>query len=304
MSTSRNRALHDRLTAAGWALLLRGVGALPWRRGQALGSSLGGVVAARDTRAARITAANLALCFPSASDDERSALGLASLRETGKLVFETAALWAGGARRWESHVRTVSGIDIVEAERAVGTGVLVLAPHVGNWELLNCLLGARFRAAVMYEPPRNTYLDARINRARAMTGSEPVPTTVAGLRRVLRQLADGGVVGLLPDQVPARESGVHVPFFGAPALTMTLPQRLLSRSRATPVLAAAIRNGDGTFDVTFERLDESVRAAEQDVAATALNAAIETLVRRTPAQYQWEYARFKRPPVGVRSPYR
>lgn len=304
MPASRDRALHDRLTATGWSVLLRGAGSLPWRTGQALGASLGTLVAARNTRAARITAANLALCFPSYSNDERLELAKASLRATGQLAFETAELWAGGAVRWESHVRSVRGSEVVDAARAAGTGVLVLAPHVGNWELLNCLLGARYGAAVMYEPPRNVFLEARINRARALTGSEPVPTTVAGLRRVLRRLADGGVAGLLPDQVPARESGVHAPFFGVPALTMTLPQRLLTRSRARPVLAAASRNSDGSFDVTFEHVGEEVRAADSRLAAAALNAAIETVVRRDPAQYQWEYARFKRPPVGVRSPYR
>jgi KDO2-lipid IV(A) lauroyltransferase len=65
-----------------------------------------------------------------------------------------------------------------------------------------------------------------------------------------------------------------------------------------------MRNADSTFDVTFEPLGEEVRAPDALVAATALNAAIEKLVARDPAQYQWEYARFKRPPVGVRSPYR
>ena len=305
MPASWNRALHDRVTAAGWSLLLRGVGTLPWRRGQRIGASLGGLVAARrNARATRVTAANVALCFPSLPLDERDALVHASLRETGKLVYETAALWSAGARTWEAHVRAVRGIEHVDAARAAGTGVLVLAPHVGNWELLNFLLGARYRAAVMYEPPRNSYLEVRINRARAATGSEPVPTTLPGLRRVLRCLAEGGVAGLLPDQVPARESGVHVPFFGVPALTMTLPQRLLMRSRAIPVLGAAARNEDGSFDITFEPVDPAVRSEDARVAARALNQAIETLVRRDPRQYQWEYTRFKRPPVGGRSPYR
>ena len=132
----------------------------------------------------------------------------------------------------------------------------------------------------------------------------PVPTTVAGLRQVLRCLEAGEVVGLLPDQVPSRESGVHAPFFGVPALTMTLPQRLLLHARARPVMGAAQRGADGTFDVTFSPIGRGICDTDPTTSAAALNAAIETIVRRDPAQYQWEYKRFKRPPVGVRSPYR
>jgi KDO2-lipid IV(A) lauroyltransferase len=285
-------------------LLVRAVGALPWQRGQRFGAWLGERFASHDTRATRVTATNLARCFPTMPAAERDALVRASLRETGKLICETASLWSGGARRWEQHVRAIHGIELIDAARTSRMGVLVLAPHFGNWELLNCLLGARYQATVMYEPLRNRRLDAQLIRARAMTGSVPAPSTMAGLRQMLRTLDAAGVVGLLPDQVPTRESGVHAPFFGVPALTMTLPQRLLCRAKATPLLAAATRNPDGTFDVAFEPVTEAARSADPVSAATALNAAIEALVRRHPAQYQWEYKRFKRPPVGERSPYR
>jgi KDO2-lipid IV(A) lauroyltransferase len=285
-------------------LLVRAVGTLPWQRSQRLGAWLGERFASHDTRAARVTATNLAWCFPSMSAAARDALARASLRETGKLIFETASLWSGGARHWEQHVRSMHGVELIDRARASGMGVLVLAPHFGNWELLNCLLGARYRATVMYEPLRNRWLDAQLVRARAMTGSVPVPATMTGLRRVLRTLDAAGVVGLLPDQVPMRESGVHAPFFGVPALTMTLPHRLLCGARAIPLLAAATRNADGTFEVAFEPVNKAIGSTDPVSAATALNAAIEALVRRHPAQYQWEYKRFKRPAVGERSPYR
>jgi KDO2-lipid IV(A) lauroyltransferase len=39
-------------------------------------------------------------------------------------------------------------------------------------------------------------------------------------------------------------------------------------------------------------------------SVTAMNDAIEQLVKKNPAQYQWEYKRFKKPPEGGTDPYR
>jgi KDO2-lipid IV(A) lauroyltransferase len=284
-------------------LLLHAAGRLPWRVGQWVGGMIGALLALSPSRAAGTTAMNLRLCFPTMPPAERRRLARESLRATGKLAAETAALWVREATRWECHVRSVHGAELVDGCIATGVGVLVLAPHHGNWELLNCLLGARYQAAVIYEPQRNARIDAWINRARATTGSEPVPTSLSGLRRARRRLLRGGVVGLLPDQVPERASGVHVPFFGVPTLTMTLVHGLLRGSPARAVLASAQRNGDGTFDIVFEPLDEGIYSDDTRVSATTLNHSIEGLVRRDPTQYQWEYKRFKRPPSGMAAPY-
>jgi len=55
---------------------------------------------------------------------------------------------------------------------------------------------------------------------------ETLPTTVAGVRGLIRTLRRGGYTGILPDQVPPLGQGVWAPFLGRPAYTMTLLARL------------------------------------------------------------------------------
>jgi Kdo2-lipid IVA lauroyltransferase/acyltransferase len=254
------------------------------------------------TDAARITRLNLALCFPELSTTVREQLARESLQSTAALVAESGLTFHWPASRWQALVRNVRGREHVDAALAEGRGVLVLAPHLGNWEYLALYLG-RFAALALYDPPRVAALEAAVRRARSRSGTTLLPIGVHGLRAVVQALRRGRVVALLPDQVPERRSGVHAPFFGTPALTMTLVGRLVQTAHPVVVLGTALRV-DGGFDIEFEPVDPAVAHPDPSESAGAMNRSIEALVRRHPAQYQWEYKRFKRPPRGQPDVYR
>src|SRR5690606_11948960 len=107
------------------------------------------------------------------------------------------------------------------------------------------------------------------------------------------------LVGILPDQQPKPGAGVSGPFFGVQALTMTLLGRLAERSGATVLFGCCERIGDGPgFALRFEAAPDGIASIDAVVAATALNAAVERIARRAPAQYQWTYKRYKQRPPG------
>jgi KDO2-lipid IV(A) lauroyltransferase len=121
------------------------------------------------------------------------------------------------------------------------------------------------------------------------------PTSLAGVRALLRALRSGEAVGLLPDQVPSAGDGVWTEFFGAAAYSMTLPQRLAVSTGATVVLAVGERLGLGRgWRLHLRRLDGPPSPA-------ALNRAMEVEILRLPTQYLWGYNRFKRP-AGAPAP--
>ena len=110
---------------------------------------------------------------------------------------------------------------------------------------------------------------------------------------------DGGVVGILPDQQPKAGDGEFAPFFGMPALTMTLLPRLAQRTGATVLFAYCERIGEtprrpGVRAAHRSRAGRD-RRCRSDVGVAALNAAVERIARRDPAQYQWTYKRYSIP---------
>ena len=261
---------------------------LPLRVARAMGACIGAMAWWLNTRPARITALNIDMCFPRLSRRERRDLCRASLIETGRVIGEMGLAWYGSPDAFARCVRTVEGAELVDEPPAGGT--LLLIPHFGNWEVLNYV----FRQAsvtALYTPPRIPGLEDEMNRARERWGTTMVPATLGGLRALKRALADGGVIGLLPDQTPSPKGGVRAPFFGHEAMTMTLAHRLVTER--TRVVLSTAQRVPGGFEVRHVLVDDIVRAADPVASAAAMNAAIESAVLRAPAQYQWEYNRFR-----------
>ena len=290
----------------GWlfAGLLRLFAALPLRLGWRLADVLGAAAWVLKTDAARITAINLARCFPEMEASERQALARRSLGHAWRLLIEAGPLTHWRAARLGELLIGESGRSLVTGPLDQGRGVLMFVPHFGNWEYLCHALGGLHFVA-LYDPPRLAALESLLLRSRQRFGAKLAPATPSGLRTAYKALKGGGFVAVLPDQVPA-QGGVHAPFFGHPALTMTLAQRLAQKSGAPVLIGTARRvrsRGRQGFVAEYRPFPTNFDRDDPEAFATALNRSIETLVRRDPAQYQWEYKRFKKPPPGCPDPY-
>ena len=275
-----------------------------------LGSLLGTLALLLGGRGVRTTRVNADVAYADRDVAWRRRLVRRSIRQTAMIVAETVALWTWPHARLERLLVAVEGEHLLrrrgaggsgrsgrsgqESEENAGRGVLVLIPHFGNWEYLGYYLGRIGTVVALYEPPASAVLDALLRQARERIGLAPVPDSTAGVRHVLRALKGGAPVVLLPDQVPVAGAGVAAPFHGRQAYTMTLAAKLLQRVEADAVIATAERVRGG-FKVVIEAVDDAIRDADAARSAAAMNAAIEAVVARDPAQYQWEYKRYRFP---------
>ena len=282
-----------------WGLLWL-IGCLPLRGLQALGAALGGILRVIGAGPARIAGRNLDLAWPALEPNSRSALLDASLRDTGRTLFETARFWTRPAPTNLPLVREIEGEDLFVAALARPQGLIIAAPHLGNWELLNQWLASRTALAIVYRPPRQTWIEDLLRRARAHPHVTQVRAEAAGVRQLFRTLKEGGTIGILPDQQPKAGEGEFAPFFGVPALTMTLLSRLAAKSGATVLYAWAERLPDSRgFRIRISVASPAIADSDTGVALAALNTGIETCVRIAPSQYQWSYKRYAKRPEGA-----
>ena len=214
--------------------ILRALSCLPLRALQALGAAFGACLWWSHGRKRRIVETNLRQVRPALDEAERARLARACLRETGRSLVEVFGIW-GRARRALDSVREVRGGELFDAALAAKRGLILCAPHLGSWEIANYWVGARTPFATFYTQPRHPQLELLLRRLREGGASIQFPIDDSGVRRVFRHLGNGGVVSIMPDHVP-RSGGIVVPFFGVPALTMTLLPRLGARSGATVVM--------------------------------------------------------------------
>jgi KDO2-lipid IV(A) lauroyltransferase len=289
------------------ARLILGVGRLtsrlPMAWSRRFGRTAGAALARGPSTLRKVVELNLRLCFPDMSDRDRVLLSRRALAENAATMVELASVWRWPMARLERLDDGVEGRPLYREAAASGRGVLLLVPHLGNWEFLNVVLARHSRPVALYRPPRIAELDGFIRRARERTGALMVPATPGGLRPILRALRSGGTVVILPDQEPLRAHGVHAPFFGVPALTMTLVAQILRRTGSEPLFASCERTAAG-FRTRFRPPPEGLDDADDVAAAASLNRGVEACVRELPEQYLWTYKRFLTAPPGEPTPYR
>ena len=219
----------------------------------------------------------------------------AAVAHAGRMVAELPRLWMGATMPC-----ALTGEACVEQAYAAGRGIVFLTPHQGCFELSAQAAARRWSAergpiTVLYRPARQPWLARVMETARDRPGMQAVPTTLAGVRQMIKALRRGEAVGLLPDQVPPEGQGLWSPVFGKNAYTMTLAARLAQQTGAAVVLVRCERLPWGRGYVAhFEPLPAPLDAA-LEAAVGQINQAMEQLIRQCPQQYLWGYGRYKQP---------
>lgn len=263
---------------------------------QAVGAVVGRWMRRHSARFRQEFERNLLAAIPDADD----ALIADAAAHAGRVIFELPWVWRRPRAEVLARVVEVSGWEHVEALHATGRGVVLLTPHMGAFEVAAQLIGSRIPITVLYRAPRQAWLGPLMEKGRRGGGVSLAAADAGGVRRLLRTLRDGGMVGILPDQVPGNGEGLWVDFFGRPAYTMTLAARLTDVAAGVlMVFAERLPAGRG-FHLHFLQPEVPV-TGDTHARVEAINRNVEALVRRYPAQYIWGYKRYKCPP-GVQRP--
>jgi KDO2-lipid IV(A) lauroyltransferase len=175
---------------------------------------------------------------------------------------------------------------------------------MGCWEVLGLTLPSHERITSLYQPPNEPLLEDLVKGARERNGSTLVPTDNQGIKQIYLTLQSGGVTCILPDQIPKTKAAHYASFFGRPALTMMLVNRLVRKTGAKVIFGFAERLPGGSgFHIHYSAAPEEIGDSDSDVAARALNLGLEQLIQQRPEQYQWSYKRYNMQPEGMESPY-
>ena len=277
---------------------------LPWGAVQATGSAIGWLMWKLPNGSREVVRINLAKCFPELSAAERERLVGQTLRDIGKTLTESACAWIWPVERTLGLVREVEGLEVLQAALASGKGVVGVASHLGNWEVLNHYFCSQCKPVIFYRPPKLQALDELLQKQRAQLGNRVAPSTKEGILSVIKEVRRGGVVGIPADPEPSRSSGVFVPFCGIQALTSKFVPGMLAGGKAVGLFLNAVRLPDNSgFKVIFEAAPEDMYSEDPQVSAAAMSRTLERYVRAYPSQYLWSMKRFKKRPDGEKKWY-
>ncbi len=285
-------------------LFLKLLAFIPFNISQFIGRQIGKLLYRLRTRAREVTRVNLSLTHPQLSTDEHEQIIQNSLINAGMSFAEMGTMWADTPKNILALLRQVHNLQLLTQGLAHSKGLLILAPHQANWEILNATMTQYTPITAMYKPLKNKHFNAWMEVQRAQTGMHLVPTTRQGVASLFSTLQAGGVVGFLPDQEPKPERGEFAPLYAAHALTPALPYELIQKTQCQVVFACAVRLAHGKgFDVHFIAPDENIYSTDKIACLSAMNKGIEDCINLDINQYNWIYKRFRRQPNTDIEPY-
>lgn len=271
--------------------IFRSLAVLPLSVLQTLGTGLGWIAWRIPGPFKRLSNENFINAFPNATPR----MLLEAMLSVGQLFLEMPYWWVRRNDRVLNRSVAPAEWHLFEQALEAGKGVILLSPHMGCFELLGPVYSSRHPSTVLFRPPRMAWLRAWIVTMRTRQKLKMAPANQTGVRSLVRTLLKGQTVGILPDQVPILGEGVWAPFFGRPAYTMTLVQRLQSLTGAKIFVLGVERLGIGKgYKMHIAPMDAPL-PEDPVVAATQINIAMEAMIRMAPVQYLWGYNRYKQP---------
>ncbi|MFQ6024189.1 MAG: lysophospholipid acyltransferase family protein, partial [Acidiferrobacterales bacterium] len=261
--------------------LLRLLAVLPLRLNHSVGDLIGRLYVLIPNRRRRVAQVNVDLCYPDQDEKWRRSVMVDSLKESAKVFTELSPLWYWNQERLMKLVVDVSGETVLEDALAKRTGVIILFPHIGCWEMVNSYVSSRLqvRFTVLFRPEQMEALQPSMQCGRERFGARLVSTDFNGVRALYRALNAGEVIGILPDQEPQRDAGVFAPFFGIPAYTMSLLPRLAQKTRAPVVTAMMERLPAGKgYKLHYLPVSDAIYDENPVVSATAVNDAVQACI--------------------------
>lgn len=183
---------------------------------------------------------------------------------------------------------TIEGRDCLDKALSKGKGVIMVAAHLGNWELsavVIALLGYPLNVIALSHA--NKKVDQLFIRQRSGKGVNVIPLGFA-IRNCFRALSHNQIVALLGDRIFSGQ-GLRVDFFGKKTTMPKGPAVFSIKSGAPIIPTFMIREKDDKFRLIFEpmlnytltgNLDLDIKTITKEVLKV-----LEKYIKKYPSQW-------------------
>lgn len=219
-----------------------------------------------------------------------------NFRNLGRSLVEIVKIYYGIGSGIIDSVE-FEGTENVYKAKSEGKGILFIAGHCGNWELMAVTTSAKLLpSSGVARQINNPYINKFIERVRQRYGNSVIYKKGA-LKAVMKVLKNNGSVGILMDQAVLSDEGYVVDFLGRGAWTTKMPA-LIARKTGAVVLPAFIHRTEKGHKIKIYPAVELSDTGDKEAAVLEdtkkFSGFIETYIKEHPSEWLWIHRRWKR----------
>ena len=286
------------------------LGTLPRSWALKFGESIGRLAYRLAGGLRRVALRNLEIAYPEKTFEERDAIARGSFENLGRILGELTQFPRATRESLEERIEfqfekeeANSDAAAIYAELDKGRGMLLIGPHLGNWEIgVFAYSALRDKLTYLARPLDNPLIEDLTVSLRTRFGNQAIDKNNS-VSKAMSILREGGILGVLPDVNVLPRDGVFVPFFGTVACTTSGVAMMAMRTNAIIVPMCCVWDEHTKkYSVRFGKMivHENTGDRHQDLFETTarFTAEMEKFVRAYPDQWLWIHKRWKTRPEG------
>jgi Kdo2-lipid IVA lauroyltransferase/acyltransferase len=217
-------------------------------------------------------------------------------RHFGQMLFELPHIFRINRQNLNKYV-LFEGEENMTRALEKGKGVFLLSAHLGNWEIMTAAVSMRFGGlSAIASPQHSPSVERMICELRTRFGMEVIPKQ-NGLKKMISEIKQNRIVGILLDLNAKWNQGVFVDFLGRQSCT-NKGLALITLKMDTPVIPVfSVRREDGLFHIVFceevKLIRTGNRTADIEETTALFTRIIETHIKQYPEQWLWFHRRWK-----------
>ncbi|MBF0238275.1 MAG: hypothetical protein HQM12_11265 [SAR324 cluster bacterium] len=196
----------------------------------------------------------------------------------------------------------VDNPEVLDQAYAEQQGVVLLAMHMGNWELIVPYLiqkGYPAKAATTNYPDER--INTKLQQSRGRQNIQLIPRGADNTIKSILECFKNKEIFLVAIDQDTNVPSMFIPFFGRPAQTPISVSSLALRYGSVIVSYTILRQPDGTFHLHFERYGRIpvIRSPQKSniyQLTYKLNQHMESLIKKNPSQWAWFHRRWRHHP--------
>ena len=238
----------------------------------------------------KVTRKNLSIAFTDLNDRELDFLAKESHKETLKSFYETVYTWSRSYKKIIYQTKRINNRFLFNTPKKED-GLIIIALHNRSIDFMLRWISSQRPHTSLYKKIKSKLINSFVKEFREEGNCKMVETGIGGVKSILASLENNQMTCMASDQVPARGLGVYSKFFGHECYSFALAPKLARKSKKQILLSYLSYKKDLGHIINFKKPSKDIYS---DNGVDIMNTEMEHEIKKSPAEYSWEYKKFRR----------